>query len=107
MSGTEYWATCISEALEDCGGTLTPEQITAVASSCAIAHENYGLAFYQPRGDSQDRQELGRIQELLRQERSKVTCRECNGVGSITSYGPSHGSTSRCWKCNGEGRHVP
>lgn len=40
----DYWRECIAEAAEDCGATLTDEQITSIASWVEGAHENYGLA---------------------------------------------------------------
>lgn len=43
-----YWEECISNAAEDCGLAITPEQVTALANDVKSAHENYGMAFYSP-----------------------------------------------------------
>ena len=44
----DYWVECISEAADECGATLTPEQIEAIAAAAQSSHENYGMAFYSP-----------------------------------------------------------
>ena len=44
----DYWKDCIAEAAEECGLSLTPEQLNALASSAEAGHENYGMAFYSP-----------------------------------------------------------
>ena len=43
----------------------------------------------------------------LARERNKVHCKECRGIGETVSHGPVHSGYSRCWKCNGDGRHDP
>lgn len=45
---TDYWQECIGQAADDCGLTLTPEQLTTLAGAAQNAHEHYGLAFYSP-----------------------------------------------------------
>lgn len=47
-ASAEYWQECISEAAEECGLTITQEQIASIAEAVEGAHENYGMAFYQP-----------------------------------------------------------
>ena len=47
-SYADYWIECLSIAAEDCGATLTDEQIKEIAASIQSAHENYGMAFYTP-----------------------------------------------------------
>lgn len=44
----DYWKECISIAAEECGLTLTGEQLDALASSAQAGHEHYGMAFYSP-----------------------------------------------------------
>ena len=44
----EYWKECISLAADECGLTLTSEQLECLASSAEAGHENYGMAFYSP-----------------------------------------------------------
>jgi len=48
MTPLDYWAECISKAAEDCGATLTPEQLESIAKAVEGSHENYGQAFYSP-----------------------------------------------------------
>jgi hypothetical protein len=104
----EYWTEALSQALEECGATLTDEQLASVAASLQISHENYGMAFYTPPLDAHPVvAERDRLARDLEEERRKVTCQECGGNGLIHTQGPYHGSTSRCWKCNGQGRHLP
>lgn len=45
---TNYWEECISIAAEECGLTLTPEQLKYLTEAVEGSHENYGLAFYSP-----------------------------------------------------------
>lgn len=44
----DYWAECISLAADECGLTLTSEQLSELAASVQGGHENYGMAFYSP-----------------------------------------------------------
>jgi hypothetical protein len=39
----DYWQECMAIAAEECGLTLTPEQLDCLASSA-----DYGMAFYSP-----------------------------------------------------------
>ncbi|MFT3806067.1 hypothetical protein [Arenimonas sp.] len=48
MDNSDYWSECVAIAAEECGATLTAEQIEHIAGSVEGAHENYGMAFYQP-----------------------------------------------------------
>lgn len=43
-----YWIECVSIAAEECGASLTQEQIAEIAASVESGHENYGMAFYSP-----------------------------------------------------------
>lgn len=44
----DYWKECISIAADECGLSLTPEQLDCLASSAEAGHEHYGMAFYSP-----------------------------------------------------------
>jgi hypothetical protein len=108
MDAQEYWIECVSIAADECGATLTKEQIACIADSVQGGHENYGLAFYTPpASESPYAREATELRKELRAEREKITCRACNGTGAITTYGGTFQSTSSCWKCNGQGRHKP
>jgi hypothetical protein len=48
MSPLDYWKECISIAADECGLTLTNEQLACLAGSVESGHENYGMAFYTP-----------------------------------------------------------
>ena len=41
----DYWEECISIAANDCGLTLTKDQLECLAGSVESGHENYGMAF--------------------------------------------------------------
>ncbi len=44
----DYWSECIAIAAEECGLTLTPEQLECLADGAESGHEHYGMAFYSP-----------------------------------------------------------
>lgn len=104
MDSKEYWQECIADALHDSSISATSEQIANIADWVQGAHENYGMAFYSPPAGEHLSSEIKKLERELKQERSKVHCRECDGRGRITTQGPYHSSNSQCWKCNGEGR---
>lgn len=104
----DYWRECISSAFGDVGIVATDEQIAEVADAVEGAHENYGMAFYQPSfSEHPVHEELRKAKEDLRKERDKVHCEVCRGTGSTHTYGGTFMSTSQCYKCHGEGRHAP
>lgn len=41
----DYWEECISIAADECGLTLTKDQLECLASYVVGGHENYGMAF--------------------------------------------------------------
>lgn len=98
----EFWHECMSQAADECKVTLTGEQLDCFAESAKVAHENYGMAFYQP--ESPYPNEIKKLEKALAVEKAKVVCPVCKGGGSITTYGGTFQSTSSCWKCQGEGR---
>lgn len=105
MTRSDYWNECISEAAHECGVQLTNEQRAHIAEAVQGAHENYGMAFYQP--ESSCRSDVTRLEKALELERSKVTCGTCGGSGTVTMQGPYHSSTSQCYICGGAGKTVP
>lgn len=44
----DYWEECIAQAAEECGLTLTPEQLEFMTDAVEGGHEHYGMAFYSP-----------------------------------------------------------
>ena len=44
----DYWQECIAIGAEECGLTLTSEQLECLAGSAEGGHDNYGMAFYSP-----------------------------------------------------------
>lgn len=107
MTRMEYWKESLASSFEEHGISATEQQIEAVAKDIQISQECVSLAFHTPLGESSLSIELRKLQDKLRAEKEKVTCKECNGNGILTCYGPVHSSTSSCWKCRGEGRHAP
>jgi len=101
----DYWAECISEALDDAKLKASKEQIENIAGWVEGAHENYGMAFGHDCIPNPQTLEIEKLAKELQKEREKVLCQECNGAGSITSYGPVHSATSQCSNCRGEGRY--
>lgn len=107
----DYWSECISIAADECGLSMTPEQLDCLAGSVKGGHENYSMAsgndvFSTNLTASKERQ-VSDLKKAVRREKDKVHCRACNGSGSTHTYGGTMMSTSQCWKCHGEGRHDP
>lgn len=48
MSKADYWEETIAIAADECGLSLTKEQIGYLAGAAEASHDNYGLAFYSP-----------------------------------------------------------
>lgn len=53
MSPKEYWIEVIANSAEECGASLTNEQIDAIAESAQLGHEHYDMAFYSPPASDQ------------------------------------------------------
>ena len=106
-SAQRDWRECVDEAFSDAAIEATYEQKENVAGRLQSAHENYGMAFYSPPSGEHYRSEIDSLSRELRAERNKVHCEECDGRGRIITPGPYHSSDSECWKCRGEGRHLP
>ena len=48
MTSTDYWEECIADAADECGLSMSKEQLLLIAKAVEGAHENYGMAFYSP-----------------------------------------------------------
>jgi translation elongation factor EF-Tu-like GTPase len=44
----DYWKECVATAADECGVSLSAEQLQYIAESVEGCHDNYGLAFYEP-----------------------------------------------------------
>lgn len=102
---TEYWKECISQACEDVGIVLSPEQLNSIAIDLATAHEMYSECLYHP--ENPLKRELEDTHKKLAIEKSKVVCPICQGRGSIHENFGFRSSISTCYKCNGEGKVIP
>jgi len=69
MTTLDYWKDTLSDAAQQCGLTLTDEQLTCLADAAEGSHENYGMAFYSP--PSTDR-----ISDIEREWKAKVEAKE-------------------------------
>ncbi len=65
---TDYWAECLSEAADECGATLTHEQLACLAEAAETGHGYYGMAFYSPPASDRiaviERESAGKLQRL-------------------------------------------
>jgi Zn finger protein HypA/HybF involved in hydrogenase expression len=105
MTKTDYWKECIADAASECELELTGEQLAHLAECAEGAHDNYGMASYQP--ESPYPREIKRLEKELEVERSKVVCPDCAGSGRRVSYGGTFMATGPCSKCHGDGKVVP
>ncbi len=105
MDRKEYWQECLSEAADECGASLTTEQLAYLAGAIDGAHENMGLAFHHP--ESPYPSQIADLEKRLRIETEKVVCPQCKGRRVITRLGGYHASISQCWTCLGAGRISP
>ncbi len=103
----DYWSEALGEALceIDAFNLLTSDQILQVGKSLAMAHEGYGMAFYQPL--SPEPSEIKRLETELRKERSKVGCPTCGGRGRLVYNAGPWGVNTGCYTCRGEGKVLP
>lgn len=108
MNDLEYWEEMVGESFCENGVEYDSEKVKLVAKDMSSAHEHYGMAFYQPPvSEHPVFAELEALKKQLRDEKSKVTCRVCNGAGQTHNpVGTSHVAISDCWKCGGQGRHL-
>jgi hypothetical protein len=71
MTTLDYWKETLSQAAEECGLTLTEEQLTCLADAAEGSHENYGMAFYSP-------PDSDRIADIERGWKAKVEAAEAS-----------------------------
>ena len=106
-----YWIECISEAAFECDANLSDDQIECIAEYAQMGHEQHsqstGLDVLNANRRDDMQRDIDGLQAAIQTERNKVHCRECDGNGTIVSHMGTLASRSRCWKCNGEGRHDP
>jgi hypothetical protein len=98
----KYWQECLAESLSEHGVTVTPEQLNSIARDIESCSDNMGLAFYVP--ENPYISQIENLKSNLEKEKRKVTCQDCEGSGVMRSQGPHHGSSSACFKCNGQGK---
>lgn len=101
----KYWEECLSSSFEEHGVMVTPEQLTAIAEDVKNGNENYGQAFYQPENPMIE--ENKKLAKALAVEKGKIGCLECRGSGRIIENFANRSSNSQCYKCHGEGKHLP
>lgn len=100
----DYWKECIEAALEDAGIEGTTGQVESIANDVRIAHEQYGMCHGHDAIPNPLRQRVDSLEKDLAEERSKRTCTACNGTGVIVDDAGFRSSTTRCDRCNGNGR---
>ena len=103
----DYWKECIGEAADECGLSLTDEQLDCLAGSVQSGHENYGMAFYSPPAGEYLTSENERLRRKLLAESEKVGCQDCNGTGRLSYNAGPWAVNTQCDKCNGDGKHKP
>lgn len=104
---SEYWRIFVDEVVPNLGIEMTDEQRNSLLNEIRNAHDNYGMAHGYDHIPNPLVEENRKLSKQLQNERDKVPCETCKGKGYLRdSYG-TRSSESRCYKCNGEGRHLP
>ena len=103
----KYWIDCVSEAFVDAGISATEEQVKAVANDVCLASEMHSEVTGEINIPNPLIEENKKLEKLLKDEKSKISCKSCMGRGITHSYGPSYMSTSQCSKCHGDGKASP
>lgn len=104
-----YWEECISIAAEECGLTLTDEQLKYLTDAVEGGHENYGMAHgYDCIPNPIESQAKSELQSLKRQmqkddewKASTKPCPACNTNGWVKD---GWGRDTTCIECDGKGR---
>lgn len=99
-----YWEECIEESFKAAGIVATSEQIRSVAESVEISHKNYGMAHGYDNIPSPLETEVETLRKELKEEKSKVVCKYCNGSGNVVHNFANRSSGSRCSYCEGTGK---
>lgn len=101
---SDYWKTCIEEAVSEIGISATEEHIKELVEWVEGAHENYSMAHGHDCIPNPLRTALDQTYKELEKEKTAQFCGECNSTGVITESFGVRSSTSSCWKCNGKGK---
>ena len=109
MSDIKYWREAVDVALDEVGAfsLLTTEQREDMAKCLLNSAEMERECSGEYNIPNPMRAEIKELKSKLDVERQKVGCRACNGHGSVTYNYGTLSSTSRCDRCNGEGKHLP
>ena len=106
-----YWKVITHEVIPDMGIALTETQrdelLDAITGHAEMEGEATGRYILDQNLRSSKAKEEQGLRDELKFEREKITCRSCDGTGSITTYGGTFQSTSSCHECNGQGRVHP
>lgn len=102
---SNYWQEAVECALEEAGVKVTPEQLAEIVEAIKTSAECESMCHAPVENPLAS--EVKDLRAALADQRDKVVCNECGGRGSVTSQGPYHSATSRCWRCNGEGYRNP
>jgi hypothetical protein len=105
----DYWKECISVAANDCGLSLTEEQLECLVGAVESGHENYRMALgyndIPNPVESRAQEELRQLKiEKQKQEEWKNStkpCRTCVTSGCVTDI---WGRDIVCPNCDGRGR---
>ncbi len=101
---SEYWKTCIEEALSEIGICAAEHQIKELVEWVEGTHENFSLATGQECIPNPLATENKELKSQLKKEIDKVFCDECKGRGRIIENFANRSSNSPCWVCHGEGK---
>lgn len=103
-----YWRDAVIAVLEEIGASIPDaEKLDAAAEVLESYRDNYGMAHgHDCIPDPRD-MEIKTLRKSLDTERGKITCSECKGTGWLFRGDSVRSSESQCWKCRGEGRHLP
>lgn len=109
MSAGIYWTESVGEALCEVGlwESTTEEQRAELASiieGCASVEGEYTGRYNIPNPETE---RANKAEKALRLEMSKVGCLICNGTGTEEFISNGRKISTRCYKCNGEGKHQP
>lgn len=106
MKNKNYWEECIATSFYENGIKATDEQIKRVALDVEVNHEKYGMAHGYDCIPNPLKTENDYLKRQLEKEKNKQFCSYCEGKGYVNSSWGSSGrsSTSRCYKCNGDGK---
>lgn len=74
----DYWSEYIAIAAEECGLTLTAEQLAALASAAESGHDHYGMAFYSPPWSE-------RVDEIEREYKKKLSAQQAEHERYVTN----------------------